>query len=854
MLPSGEAGFQQNHYRRVPTELKALRRWCRWSTVNGSKLPSQVNGAAAKSNDESTWTDFETVEPFDRVATFLKEPYCGVDLDGCLDDSGKLKPWAVDLVARLSEVSYSEISPSGLGIKFITRARKPPGSRCVHKIGHGKQQIECYDHSRFWTVTGEVYASCDEIKDGQAVIDWLCREYLNQHTNKVKTPKPQQADALMQRAARWMKSVESADSGERNNKAFSTAGHLWAFVDDAGNRLSESQIAELMADWNSGNQPPLPEAELQRAIASARTNGTPRADKLPAGRGESFSHSNAAGSDDWPELMPISGPEPESIVPEDFPECVAGIVRAAMDCLEVPCELPALLALGVLATACQKRFQILSAGIHVEPLSLFLLPALNPGERKTAAKSLIVKPIEVFERQLQAAVADEIREAESKRQTAFKRIEHLRGVAAKDRDAKEREIAQREIDELEAGLPPARYKPQLLCDDCTPEHVATLLSRNGERMAVLSDEAGVFDLINGRYSAKGPNLDVFLQSHAGSQVRVDRGSRESVLLHNPAMTICCSVQPFVLQELGANRAFRGRGLVARFLFAMPKSRLGFRTLQPKQVPERVESQWNDLVHELLAIPQHHDEFNGPTALTISLSPEAYRIWRQEQRQTEKEMRPGGAWNSETGWGSKFPGALLRVAGVLHCAVCVSQGNSPADVRVTESTMEAAVRIGRKIKQHSLKVFSVMQLTDDFRFAAKIAEWIQRTGQTEFTGRDCQRSCHSKGQMKDLNGALNLLTEYGWIRSAGEQKPEGGGRPSHPFEVNPAVREITDKTDKTPEWGDDDDVLSVLSQDSGGSVVADDDVLSVLSADSGGTKNRNPSVGRDDFAWTDTAFS
>jgi len=523
----------------------------------------------------------------------------------------------------------------------------------------------------------------------------------------------------------------------------------------------------------------------------------------------------AAGSDDWPELMPISGPEPESIVPEDFPECVAGIVRAASDCLEVPCELPALLALGVLATACQKRFQILSAGGHVEPLSLFLLPALNPGERKTAAKNLIVRPIETFERQLQAAVGDELRENESKRQTAFKRIEHLRGVAAKDKDASAREIAQREIDELEREMPPARYKPQLICDDCTPEHVATLLSRNGERMAVLSDEAGIFDLINGRYSAKGPNLDVFLQSHAGSQVRVDRGSRESVLLHNPAMTVCCSVQPYVLQELGANRAFKGRGLVARFLFAMPKSRLGFRTLQPKQVPERVETQWSDLVQSLLNIPQHHDEFNGPTALTISLSPEAYRIWRQEQRQTEKEMRPGGVWNSETGWASKYPGAVLRIAGVLHCAVCVSQGNSPADVRVTESTMESAVRIGRKIKQHSLKVFGEMGLSEDLRFASKIAEWIQRTGQTEFTKRECSRHCNSAGYGKQLDGAFGLLTERGWIRP-GVQKATGasGGRPSYPFEVNPAVAELDDKTDKTPEWRADDDVSSVLSSEFG----------------------------------------
>ena len=88
----------------------------------------------------------------------------------------------------------------------------------------------------------------------------------------------------MQRATAWMQSVEPAGEGERNNKAFRTAGNLWAFTDAAGQRLTKEQVGDLMASWNAGNSPPLPDVELQRVIASARTNGTPRADKLPTER------------------------------------------------------------------------------------------------------------------------------------------------------------------------------------------------------------------------------------------------------------------------------------------------------------------------------------------------------------------------------------------------------------------------------------------------------------------------------------------------------------------------------------------------------------------------------------------
>jgi hypothetical protein len=354
-----------DHYRRVPTELTALKRWCCWKLVKGTKMPTQATGTAAKSNDPSTWAEFESVEHFDRIATFLEEPYCGVDLDGCLEDNGSLKPWAWELVAKLSEVSYSEVSPSGLGIKFITRARKPDGARCTHKVGEGKQQIECYDHSRFWTITGEVYTGCDEIKDGQAVIDWLCAEYLSHKapepkpqkpaatSKKAQQPAPTQPDALMQRASAWMQSVEPASEGERNNKAFRVAGNLWAFTDGGGQRLAPDQVGELMAVWNSRNASPLPDDELQRAIASARTNGKLRADKLPAERVD------LSGLDLSAFVAPKPSKEPRKVDPEsalppellEVPGLIGDVVRHNLATAHYPLpELALAAALALMST------------------------------------------------------------------------------------------------------------------------------------------------------------------------------------------------------------------------------------------------------------------------------------------------------------------------------------------------------------------------------------------------------------------------------------------------------------------------------------------------------------------------
>ena len=70
-------------YSKVPYELKELNRWCCFKIMERqgrqTKVPVNANtGELAKSNDESTWADFDTALAssihYDGIGFFFKEP------------------------------------------------------------------------------------------------------------------------------------------------------------------------------------------------------------------------------------------------------------------------------------------------------------------------------------------------------------------------------------------------------------------------------------------------------------------------------------------------------------------------------------------------------------------------------------------------------------------------------------------------------------------------------------------------------------------------------------------------------------------------------------------------------------
>ena len=97
--------------------------------------------------------------------------------------------------------------------------------------------------------------------------------------------------------------------------------------------------------------------------------------------------------------------------------------------------------------------------------------------------------------------------------------------------------------------------PRIVADDITPEAAGSLMADQHGRLAILSAEGGVFDILAGRYSGERANLDVFLKGHAGDTLKVDRKGRPPEYIPRPALTVSVMIQPAVLVAIAKNGAF-----------------------------------------------------------------------------------------------------------------------------------------------------------------------------------------------------------------------------------------------------------------------------------------------------------
>jgi len=184
--------------RRVPVCLWQKDQWVCWKYVErgGKTTKAPINpttGCYADSTDPSTWASlddalaacrrFSALEGVGFVFT-AEDEFCGIDLDDCIDAEGQMKPWGERIVAKMD--SYSEVSPSGAGVKIFVKAHKP-GDRC--KTGFEDGEVEMYDQRRFFTVTGQMVESVDPgVHDRQEQVDALYAEVFGQAGARLPEP------------------------------------------------------------------------------------------------------------------------------------------------------------------------------------------------------------------------------------------------------------------------------------------------------------------------------------------------------------------------------------------------------------------------------------------------------------------------------------------------------------------------------------------------------------------------------------------------------------------------------------------------------------------------------------------
>ena len=172
---------------RVPEALRERPQWVAWRYEPRGGKPAKVpcdprTGERASSTDRSNWVSFdEAVDGWqkgDRYAGIgfvfsASDLFCGIDLDDCIDERGVVAPDAQAIIDALN--SYTEISPSGRGVKIFIRGRKPEGARSRSTAVQGFKEIEVYDRDRYFTVTGQHLAGTPTaVEDAQEALDRLC--------------------------------------------------------------------------------------------------------------------------------------------------------------------------------------------------------------------------------------------------------------------------------------------------------------------------------------------------------------------------------------------------------------------------------------------------------------------------------------------------------------------------------------------------------------------------------------------------------------------------------------------------------------------------------------------------------
>ena len=175
-------------YDRVPPELLRFRQFVCWNYVDiGEGKPTKVpfnptTGQKASVTDPTTWVDYRTAVSgvvsghYVGIGFVLTEqdPYSFIDLDGMNKDGSSIDEDMADRQTRIFQAfnSYSERSPSGVGLHIIVKGSIPEGRR--------KGPIEVYSSQRYMTLTGNVYHDCP-INERQELLTLLFEEmgYVN---------------------------------------------------------------------------------------------------------------------------------------------------------------------------------------------------------------------------------------------------------------------------------------------------------------------------------------------------------------------------------------------------------------------------------------------------------------------------------------------------------------------------------------------------------------------------------------------------------------------------------------------------------------------------------------------------
>jgi hypothetical protein len=509
--------------------------------------------------------------------------------------------------------------------------------------------------------------------------------------------------------------------------------------------------------------------------------------------------SQQAAPEEWEQPAPFNEYDLPVFPLDTLPDWLRSYSKGLATATQTPVDMAAMLGLTNCAAAIAGKVIVQVREDWTEPTNIYDVTVLNVGNRKTAVHDDTKAPLEEAEYQMIRDRQAEIDEAKVERSVLEARLEHLKKAAGKADSADKRrkllDEAKQIAEEIRAINVPAVPK-LIVSGDITPEAIASNLAEQDGRLFLCSDEGELFEMLAGRYG-NGSNFEIILKAHTGGKVRVDRRGRSEVV-ENATLTIGLTVQPDVLRGLADKPGFRGRGLIGRFLYCIPKSLVGRRKVAPEPMNDEARSAYSKRVKTLAGLCKVKDVEGELTPRTVAMSRDGLGYLTAFMEEIEPKLAEGGELYPIADWASKLAGAVARIAAILHYA-----DNSLSPVKVSDippDTVKRAIEIGRYLVPHAQAAYAEMGADPQIENAKHVLRWIKRDHVNEFTKREALRANRRFKKVTEIEPALELLEAHGYIRTIVRTAEHGkvGRKTSQLFEVNPFsfLADNKDTKDKT----------------------------------------------------------
>lgn len=268
----------------------------------------------------------------------------------------------------------------------------------------------------------------------------------------------------------------------------------------------------------------------------------------------------------------------------------------------------------------------------------------------------------------------------------------------------------------------------------------------------------MFNILGGQYSDGIANIDVYLEGYSGGSLQQDRVTREPIVIPRANLGITVTVQPSIIDAVGSNEALNNRGLVARFLIAIPPNNVGFRdrrrvTRVSPTIERTYAAQLRDIADRTKQRPLH-----------LTVGEEATRVFADWDQEHEDLCQPGQRYEDLASTIGKMRANIQRIAALLH----VAHAHDKVTDIIGADVMADAITIGNYFLQHRVGL-QAQWGTDGVALQARsILEWAIRNERTEFTRREMMRGLKRRfADVESTVAPLRRLVECGWLRASGD---------------------------------------------------------------------------------------